>query len=139
VILPYWEGRHPDHYTTATLGFEGCFIAGLKNYSMAGEPFRPFKILYAAAYSTVMPTFAVDITKQYERRRKAVYSYESQFSPAERDKKSKVFIPLDELEERMSINARYYGRLIGVRYAEGFVVKETMQVDDVVKMPVRSV
>jgi N-acetylglucosamine malate deacetylase 1 len=139
VILPYWEGRHPDHYTAATLGFEGCFVAGLKNYPMAGEPFRPFKILYAAAYSNVMPTFAVDITKQYDRRRKAIFAYESQFSPSEKDGKSKVFLPLDELEERMSINARYYGRLIGVRYAEGFVVKEIMQVDDVVKMPVRSV
>ena len=49
VILPYWEGRHPDHYTTATLGFEACFIAGLKNYALAGEAFRPFAILYAGA------------------------------------------------------------------------------------------
>jgi hypothetical protein len=34
--------------------------------------------------------------------------------------------------------AQYYGRLIGVRYAEGFIVKEVMQVDDVVEMQVRS-
>lgn len=30
VILPYWEGRHPDHYTASTLGFEACFVAGLQ-------------------------------------------------------------------------------------------------------------
>src|SRR5256885_7724637 len=29
VILPYWEGRHPDHYTTSKLGYEACFLAGL--------------------------------------------------------------------------------------------------------------
>ena len=29
VILPYWEGRHPDHYTTSKLGYEACFVAGL--------------------------------------------------------------------------------------------------------------
>ncbi len=29
VILPYWEGRHPDHYTTSRLGYEACFLAGL--------------------------------------------------------------------------------------------------------------
>src|SRR5438309_1996308 len=29
VILPYWEGRHPDHYTAATLGYEACYAAGL--------------------------------------------------------------------------------------------------------------
>jgi hypothetical protein len=48
-------------------------------------------------------------------------------------------LPLDELEGRMNSIAHYYGRLIGVVYAEGFVVKEVLQVNDVVKMPVRSV
>ena len=28
--------------------------------------------------------------------------------------------------------------MIGVKYAEGFVVKEVMQVEDLVQMPVRS-
>ncbi len=138
VILPYWEGRHPDHYTAARLGYEACFVAGLKNYPLSGEAFRPFKILYAAAYADVRPTFAVDITKQYDRRRQAILAYASQFNPPKRDRKSKVALPLDELEERMSLQARQYGRLIGVKYAEGFVVKEVMQADDVVKMPVSS-
>ncbi len=138
VILPYWEGRHPDHYTAARLGYEACFVAGLKNYPLSGEAFRPFKLLYAAAYADVRPTFAVDITKQYDRRRQAILAYASQFNPPKRDRKSKVTLPLDELEERMSLQARQYGRLIGVKYAEGFVVKEVMQADDVVKMPVSS-
>jgi bacillithiol biosynthesis deacetylase BshB1 len=139
VILPYWEGRHPDHYTASKLGYEACFIAGLKNYPLAGEAFRPFKIIYAAAYSTVTPTFAVDITKQYDRRRRAILAYESQFRPPKGTKTSKVFLPLDELEDRMNFMAHHYGRMIGVKYAEGFVVKEILQVDDVVKMPVRSI
>ena len=29
VLLPYWQGRHPDHYTASTLGYEACFLAGL--------------------------------------------------------------------------------------------------------------
>ena len=139
VILPYWEGRHPDHYTTAVLGYEASFIAGLKNYPMPGQAFRPFKILYAAAYSDVRPTIAVDITEQYARRRRAILSYTSQFKPRKKDNRSRVAIPLDELEERMSLQARHYGRMIGVRYAEGFVQKEIVQVDDVVKLPVRSI
>ena|ERR1700675_1559198 len=139
VILPYYEGRHPDHYTAAKLGYEACFIAGLKNYPLAGAAFRPFKILYAAAYADVTPTFAVDITSQFERRRRAILAYASQFRPRGKDRRSRVFLPLDELEERMNHQARHYGRMIGVKYAEGFVVKEVMRVDDVVKMPVRSV
>jgi N-acetylglucosamine malate deacetylase 1 len=139
VILPYWEGRHPDHVAASRLGYEGCFIAGLKNYPLGGEAFRPHKILYAAAYADVTPTFAVDITDQYEGRRRAILAYASQFNPPAKDRKSKVYIPLDELEERMSLQARYYGKMIDVKYAEGFVVKETMRVDDVVKLPVRSI
>lgn len=138
VILPYWEGRHPDHYAAAKLGYEACFIAGLKNFPLSGEPFRPFKILYAAAYADVRPTIAVDITAQYDRRRRAILAYESQFKPSKKDKRSRVAIPLDELEERMSLQARMFGRMIGVPYAEGFVLKEIVQVEDVVKMPVRS-
>jgi len=139
VILPYWEGRHPDHYTAAELGYQACFVAGLQNYHVAGEAFRPFKILYAAAYSTIRPTFAVDITKQYERRRRAILAYLSQFNPPKRSGRSRVYLPLDELEERMNFVARHYGRMIGVKYAEGFVVKEVLQVEDVVSMPVRSI
>ena len=138
VILPYWEGRHPDHYTAATLGYEACFIAGLKNYPLGGEAFRPFKILYAAAYADVRPTFAVDITQQYERRRRAILAYASQFRPRTKEKGSKVALPLDAIEERMSLQSRHYGRMIGVPYAEGFVVKEVAEVEDVVALPVRS-
>jgi bacillithiol biosynthesis deacetylase BshB1 len=139
VILPYWEGRHPDHYTAAILGYEACFVAGLKNYPLAGQPFRPFKIVYAAAYADVRPTFAVDITQQYDRRRRAILAYASQFRPPKDEPRSKVALPLDELEERMGLQARHYGRMIGVKYAEGFVSEEVMQIDDLVKLPVRSV
>ena len=138
VILPYWEGRHPDHYTAATLGYEACFVAGLKNYPLAGQPFRPFKIVYAASYADVRPTFAVDITQQYEGRRRAILAYASQFRPPKNERRSRVALPLDELEERMGLRARHYGRMIGVKYAEGFVVREVMRVDDLVGLPVRS-
>ncbi|HEY0702806.1 MAG TPA: bacillithiol biosynthesis deacetylase BshB1 [Candidatus Acidoferrales bacterium] len=139
VILPYWEGRHPDHYTAATLGYEACFIAGLKNYAgLQGEAYRPFKILYAAAYEDARPNFAVDITDFYERRREAILVYTSQFDPPQKDRGGKVFMPLDELEERMSLQAQHFGRMIGVKYAEGYLAKEILAVDDVVKLPVRS-
>jgi N-acetylglucosamine malate deacetylase 1 len=138
VILPYWEGRHPDHYTAARLGYEGCFLAGLKRLPLEGEAYRPFKILYAAAYHSVHPNLAVDITAQYQRRRKAILAYASQFRPTRRERSSKVHLPLDALEQEMNLRARHYGRMIGVEYAEGFVVREVMQIEDVVKLPVRS-
>ena len=143
VILPYWEGRHPDHYTAARLGYEGCFLAGLKQLPIEGEAFRPFKILYSTVYfKEVTPTFVVDISKYFDRRYRAILAYHSQFRPTAKDKagdkKSKVDIPLDRLHKEVNLIARYYGHLAGVEYAEPFLVKEVMQVDDVVALPVRS-
>jgi len=37
VILPYWKGRHPDHYTASVLGYEACFLAGLAKVSLSSE------------------------------------------------------------------------------------------------------
>jgi bacillithiol biosynthesis deacetylase BshB1 len=139
VILPYWEARHPDHYTASKIGYEGCFLAGLKRLALEGEPFRPFKILYTTAYAHVRPTFVVDITKQFDRRGRAIACYGSQFRPKGAARKSKVHIPLDRLTDQMELVARHYGEMIGVRYGEPFLVKELMQVEDVVKLAVRSI
>jgi LmbE family N-acetylglucosaminyl deacetylase len=38
VILPYWEGRHPDHYTASKLGYEACFLAGLAKLAINRQP-----------------------------------------------------------------------------------------------------
>jgi len=139
VILPYWQARHPDHYHASTLGYEGCFLAGLKQLPLEGEPHRPFKILYSTSYAHVRPTFVVDITKEFERRRKAILAFGSQFRPAKRSAKSKVFLAIDRLEDEMNQLARHYGQMIGVKYGEPFLTKELMQVEDVVAMPVRSI
>jgi bacillithiol biosynthesis deacetylase BshB1 len=140
VILPYWEARHPDHYHASTLGYEGCFLAGLKQAPIDGEAYRPFKVLYSMAFVTaVRPSFVVDITQQYEKRKKAILAYGSQFRPAKSEKKGRVFLALDELEDEMNQLARYYGRMIDVKYGESFLVKELMKVEDVVKMEVRSI
>ena len=139
VILPYWEARHPDHYHASTLGYEGCFLAGLKQLPLDGEPYRPFKILYSISYTDIRPTFVVDITAHYEQRHKAILAYASQFRPGKAEKKSKVHLAIDRLEEEMNQLARHYGQRIGVKYGEPFVQKELMKVVDVVRMEVRSI
>ena len=139
VIIPYWEARHPDHYHASALAYEGCFLAGLKQLPLEGEPYRPFKILYCTSFEGMPPTFIVDITKQFETRRRAILAYRSQFRPAKSERKQRVFLAIDELDSRMALLARHYGALIGVKYGEPFLQKEPMQIEDVVKLPVRSI
>ena len=144
VILPYCEARHPDHYHASSLGYEGCFLAGLKQLPLEGEPHRPFKILYSTVYAPVRPTFVVDITSHFEQRRRAILAFASQFHPSKSEsrkqfKKTNVFLAIDRLEDEMNQLARHYGEMIGVKYGEPFLIKELVQVHDVVKMDVRSI
>ena len=139
VILPYWQGRHPDHYTTATLGYEACFLAGLATLNLPpehGAPHRPFKILYAALYADVRPTFVVDITAHIETRQQALFAYRSQYGAQPIG--SALFVPEDDIRERMFSTARHFGLLAGVRYAEPFVQKEVSLAQDLLMLPVRS-
>src|SRR5579863_4373628 len=100
VILPYWEGRHPDHYTAGRIGYEACFLAGLKNLRLEGKPHRPHKIIYATMYMpAIRPTFVVDITAEFERKLRAVLAYTSQFS-ARKDTQN-LFPARTDLRERV--------------------------------------
>ena len=138
VILPYWEGRHPDHYTAGKIGYEACFYAGLSRLPLKGAPHRPHKILYATLYvPSVRPTFVVDITDQFEKKLKAILAYSSQFS--DRRDMQNLFPSQDDLRERVASLARHFGLMIGVRYGEPFVTTEVASVSDIVKMPVRSI
>ncbi len=137
VILPYWQGRHPDHYRASELGYEACFLAGLRKLDEYSEPHRPHKVIYSSLYANVTPSFVVDISAQFEARMAALLSYQSQYGARGAD--SALFPQEAEIRERLAAIARFYGNLIGVRYGEPFVVKETLQVDDIVNMGVRSI
>ncbi len=160
VILPYWKGRHPDHYTASTLGYEACFLAGLAKLDVsqgattklaAGRPqdspqngdaaellpHRPFKIIYATLYYDVRPTFVVDITDQFEARLEALMAYKTQFSDQEAGKG--IFPAQAEIRARVEAMARYYGMLGGVTYAEPFLQKEVGLVEDLTQIAVKSI
>ena len=166
VILPYWKGRHPDHYTASTLGYEACFLAGLKKLDcsaavpaavVAGvppaclkagrpqdsrqdagaSPHRPFKIIYATLYYDVRPTFVVDITEQFEARFASLMAYKTQFADQEAGKD--LFPAHKEIRNRVEAMARFYGMLGGVEYAEPFVQKEVGLVEDLLMIPVKTI
>ena len=137
VILPYWQGRHPDHYNSSTLGYEACFLSGLAKIDTGDAPCRPFKIVYASLYADVRPSFVVDVTPYIEERFQSLIAYRSQY--ADQPQGGRLFVPHDEIRERTFSLARHYGLLGGVRYAEPFVQKEVGLVDDLTMIPVASI
>ncbi len=153
VILPYWKGRHPDHYTASILGYEACFLAGLKKLepqrALSSQPLaiseqasdsgphRPFKIIYATLYYDIRPTFVVDISDQFEGKFESILAYKSQFSDQEAGKD--LFPAHDEIRARVDSMARFYGALGGVTHGEPFLQKEVGLVDDLLAIPVKSI
>ena len=155
VILPYWKGRHPDHYTASTLGYESCFLAGLSKLELGTQdsargktgsemaesgslaPHRPFKIIYATLYYDVRPTFVVDISDQFEGKFASILAYKTQFS--DQDAGKDLFPAHEEIRARVDSMARFYGMLGGVTYAEPFLQKEVGLVDDLMAIPVKSI
>jgi bacillithiol biosynthesis deacetylase BshB1 len=157
VILPYWQARHPDHAAVAQLGYEACFLSGLAKAPAApavrpvapsareleepeeveAPPYRPFKIVYASLYADVRPSFIVDVTNFIDQRHQALMAYRSQY--ANQPTGSSLFVPEEEIRERVFAEARHYGLLAGVRYGEPFVQKEVGLVNDLTLVPVQSI
>jgi N-acetylglucosamine malate deacetylase 1 len=140
VILPYVNGRHPDHRVASQLGYDACFLAGLGKLDLPGEPHRPEKLLYTLTYreDPVKPTFVVDITQQMETKMEAIACYGSQFEG--KSWAGEVFPGGDRpLYEQVRVHAARYGSLIRTLYGEPFYTTETMRVDDVTTLGVRSI
>jgi N-acetylglucosamine malate deacetylase 1 len=140
VILPYWEQRHPDHAMASRIGYDACFLAGLKNYRPdLGPAFRPRKIVYALSMteaSETAPSFVVDITSVWDVKMRAVRAFASQFTPGPGET---VTLPFERFQLAVEANARRHGERIGVQYGEGFLVREPMKVDDLLSLEGRSV
>lgn len=145
LILPYWQGRHPDHYTASVLGYEACFVAGLAKVVLTRQgamddplpPHRPFKIIYATLYYDIRPTFVVDISGQFEAKFASIMAYQSQYS--DQTVGQDVFPAQAEIRARVESMARFYGALGGVSFGEPFLQKEAGLVDDLLQIPVKSI
>ncbi len=140
VILQWLEGRHPDHVAASRLGYNACYVAGLRNADVRGEPWRPLKVLYTLSYreDAPKPTFVVDITAQMERKLQAIFAFGTQFEG--KSAMGEVFGGGDRpLREQILAHHAHYGSLIRRPYGEPFWTRETMRVDDVVALEVNSI
>jgi bacillithiol biosynthesis deacetylase BshB1 len=135
-IIPPGGQRHPDHNLAGEIAYAGIFAAGLKQFPLDGEAWRPERILYATSFQKEPPTFYTDITDQFERKLEAVAAYRSQFTEGA----PKVYVPDQDLKEFMTFWARAYGSRCGVKYAEAFTIREPLRMDDPLKeLQVRSI
>jgi len=120
VAAPYWEDRHPDHAAASEAVTRAAYKSGLRRYEAAGEPWRPEWVCYYFINDGATPSFVVDVSEDYETKRRALECYRSQFQPP-----SGVATRLTSPRFRQLIESRdaQFGALAGVAFAEGVVVR----------------
>jgi N-acetylglucosamine malate deacetylase 1 len=135
IFTHYWEDPHPDHVHTCQIVREAAHVAGLAKYdSETGqERFRPQTVAHFMFPRTAAPTFVVDISDFADAKQEAVACYRSQlYDPTSKELEtalsSKAFL------QRLESRQRWFGSLIAVEHAEGFIVREALNVHDPIEL-----
>jgi bacillithiol biosynthesis deacetylase BshB1 len=124
VAVPYWSDRHPDHVAASHVLTEACFNAGLRRYPAEGEAWKAEWICYYFINDSATPSFVIDVSDYYDRKRAALDCHSSQFMPAAPG--GPVATRLNTPLFRQLIESRdaQWGALAGVGHAEGVLVRE---------------
>jgi bacillithiol biosynthesis deacetylase BshB1 len=125
VAIPYWEDRHPDHIASSQVLRTAIFRSGLRRVETDHDAWRPDWTCYYFINDGATPSFVVDVSAHYQRKRDALDCYRSQFTPTGG---SAVTTRLTASTFRQLIESRdaQFGALVGVAFAEGIVVREPM-------------
>jgi len=132
IAVPFWSDRHPDHVAASELLTEGAFNSGLRKYKAEGEAWKPEWICYYFINDSAPPSFVVDVSDYYQQKRAALDCHTSQF---QRDAPGAAATRLNTPLFRQLIESRdaQFGALAGVAWAEGFVVREPLVCDSLMK------
>ena len=132
VFAPYWISRHPDHEKASLLVREAAFLSGLKKLETDQEPHRPYKVIFYQTRFEFKPSFIVDISDYHAKKIESILAYKSQFLQQDKteseDKETLLSRP--DFPDRITTRDRQYGTYIGVKYAEPFLVREALKIND---------
>jgi bacillithiol biosynthesis deacetylase BshB1 len=124
IALPYWLDRHPDHGVSSELLTEAVFNAGLRRYRADGEAWKADWICYYFINDSTVPSFMIDVSANYDRKRGALDCYKSQFQRSPDAADTRLNTPL--FRQLVESRDAQFGALAGVRWAEGILVREPL-------------
>ncbi|MGH9311860.1 MAG: bacillithiol biosynthesis deacetylase BshB1 [Vicinamibacterales bacterium] len=125
VAVPHWRDRHPDHLAASRVLTDAAFKSRLRRYSADGHAWEGEWICYYFINDASRPSFLVDVSEQYELKRRALACHRSQFQPVGDDARATRLTSPRFLQLIESRDA-HYGALAGVAFAEGIVVREPL-------------
>lgn len=135
VIGNILEDRHPDHGRAGQLIYDACFLSGLrqvKTVDDAGreqDKWRPKYLLHYIQDRFYEPDVIVDITDEWEQRLDSIKAYTTQFHNPD-GTGPQTYISSPEFLESVIARARLLGKRIGVQFAEGFLSKKSIGINN---------
>jgi len=122
------EDRHPDHGRSASLVEDAAFLSGLRKIStmldgLSQEPWRPKYVFHYIQDKYLHPNFVMDISDVMDKKMEAIKAYTTQFNSLG-TKEPQTYISSPDFLESIIYRAKMYGKMIGVKYAEGFISKK---------------
>jgi N-acetylglucosamine malate deacetylase 1 len=136
VLASALADRHPDHGRAGKLISDGCFLSGLRKISTLDatgkeqEQWRPKYVFHFIQDRFYQPSFVYDISPAFSRKLEAIRAYSSQFHSTTYDKdEPQTYISGPEFLDSIIGRAQMLGKMIGVKYAEGFISEKMIGVN----------
>ncbi len=135
VIGNILEDRHPDHGKAGNLIYDACFLSGLTQvktkdeHGADQEKWRPKYLLHYLQDRFYEPDIILDVTDVWEQRMETIKAYKTQFHNIESNE-PQTYISSPAFLEALVSRARLLGKRIGVQFAEGFVSKKNIGINN---------
>ena len=133
LFIPHSQERHPDHVHTHHIAKEAWFYSGLfkistTDHGIKQDAFRPKRCFHFMQKYEFQPSFIVDVSASYGKKKESLLAFRSQFyDPSSREPdtmlSSKIFL------ESIYARDRHFGSLIDVEYGEPFFSIEPIGID----------
>ena len=125
--------RHPDHGRSAKLVEDAAFLSGLGKIETTRDglkqaAWRPKYVLHYIQDRFLQPNFVVDITSVFEQKLEAIKAYGSQFF-SNNAEGPQTYISTPDFLDSVVYRHKWFGKMIGVKYAEGFISNKMIGVN----------
>ena len=128
------EDRHPDHGRSSGLIADAAFLSGLRkivSYCDEGKSgntqqkeWRPKYVFNYIQDRYLQPDFVIDITEGFDKKLEAIRAYKTQFFNAELADEPQTYLSTPDFLDSIIYRAKMFGKMIGVKYAEGYISKK---------------
>ena len=135
VITNAYHDRHPDHGRASDLVEDSAFLSGLRKIETyydgeKQQEWRPKLVLHFIQDNYIKPDILVDVTDYWDKKLESIHAFGSQFYNPEWENEPQTYISSPEFIQVIEARAREYGKSIGVKFAEGFISRKILGVND---------